>query len=65
MAKKIRLDVAVYERELAVSRAKAQGLIMAGEVLVNGTRVDKAGTRVTDEDEITIKNRPRFVSPWR
>ncbi len=62
MAKKIRLDVAVYERELAVSRAKAQGLIMAGEVLVNGTRIDKAGTRVTDEDEITIKNRPRFVS---
>jgi len=62
MPKKIRLDVAVHERGLAHSRAKAQGLIMAGEVLVNGEAVDKAGTRITDADDITIKNRPRFVS---
>lgn len=62
MAKKQRLDVAVFERGLANSRHKAQGMIMAGEVLVNGTQVDKPGTRIADDDEITIRNKPRFVS---
>lgn len=61
-AKKKRLDVAVHELGLAYSRAKAQGMIMAGEVSVNGQMVDKPGTRVTDDDAITIKNKPRFVS---
>lgn len=62
MAEKKRLDIAVHERGLANSRAKAQGMIMAGEVLVNGEMVDKSGTRVTDTDQITVKNKPRFVS---
>lgn len=62
MAKKTRLDVAVYERELADSRHKAQGMIMAGEVLVNGAVIDKPGTRVADEDDIEVKSKPRFVS---
>ena len=62
MSKKKRLDVAVLERGLAHSRHKAQGMIMAGEVCVNGKQVDKPGTRVTAEDELTIRNKPRFVS---
>lgn len=62
MSKKQRLDVAVFERGLAASRHKAQGMIMAGEVSVNGVQVDKPGTRVTDDDELTIRNKPRFVS---
>lgn len=62
MTEKKRLDIAVYERGLASSRAKAQGMIMAGEVLVNGNMIDKVGTRITEADEITIKNKPRFVS---
>lgn len=37
-------------------------MIMAGEVLVNGEVVDKAGSRVTADDEITLKQRQRFVS---
>lgn len=59
---KVRLDVAVFERGLTESRAKAQGLVMAGEVLVNGAVVDKPGARVTDSDIVTLKSRPRFVS---
>jgi 23S rRNA (cytidine1920-2'-O)/16S rRNA (cytidine1409-2'-O)-methyltransferase len=62
MPKKHRLDVAVHQRGLIASRSKAQGMIMAGEVLVNGVMVDKPGTRVTDSDEITLKSKPRFVS---
>jgi 23S rRNA (cytidine1920-2'-O)/16S rRNA (cytidine1409-2'-O)-methyltransferase len=62
MTSKKRLDVAVYERGLANSRAKAQGMIMAGEVEVNGERVDKSGTRVGDSDQITLKVKPRYVS---
>ena len=62
MPHKKRLDVTLHEMGLAHSRAKAQGMIMAGEVLVNGVMVDKAGTRVADEDKITVKSKPRFVS---
>lgn len=59
---KFRLDVRVHALGLADSRAKAQGMIMAGEVSVNGRVVDKAGTKVTTDDRIEVKNRRRFVS---
>ena len=36
--KKTRLDVAVFERGLTDSRAKAGALIMAGQVFVNGQK---------------------------
>lgn len=62
MAEKQRLDVALHQRGLAHSRAKAQGMIMAGEVLVNGQQIDKPGSRVTDADAISLKSKPRFVS---
>lgn len=62
MADKVRLDVAVHQRQLTESRARAHGMIMAGEVLVNGQVVDKPGTRVTDADVITLKSKPRYVS---
>ncbi len=62
MSKKQRLDLAVVERGLVRTRSKAQGMIMAREVLVNGVVVDEAGTRVGLEDAITLKQRPRFVS---
>lgn len=61
-SKKQRLDVLLTERGLVPSRAKAQGLIMAGEVSVNGERVDKPGTRFTDDVAITLKTRPQYVS---
>ncbi len=62
MTEKLRLDIALHLRGLAPSREKARGMIMAGEVLVNGSRVDKPGTRVTGSDDITVKAKPRFVS---
>ena len=43
---KERLDRLIVDRGLARSRAVAQRLIMAGEVLVGGVLVDKAGTRI-------------------
>ncbi len=63
MADKQRLDLLLVARGLAESRQRAQGLIMAGQVLVDGLRVDKAGTAVRDTAEITLKGNPLpFVS---
>ncbi|NWF71346.1 MAG: TlyA family RNA methyltransferase [Chloroflexi bacterium] len=62
MPDKQRLDMAMHERGLAESRAKASAMIMAGEVLVDGRLVDKPGTRVSQKNEVTVKDKPRFVS---
>jgi 23S rRNA (cytidine1920-2'-O)/16S rRNA (cytidine1409-2'-O)-methyltransferase len=51
---KKRLDVLVVERGLAESREKAQAMILAGEVRVNGSRSDKAGTQVVVDARIEI-----------
>lgn len=62
MANKKRLDVLVYERGLAPSREMAQRYILAGEITVNGTLSTKAGMKVPDNSEITLKEQARFVS---
>jgi len=49
---KKRLDVLVVERGLADSREKAQAMILAGEVRVNGARSEKAGTQVATDARI-------------
>ncbi|MBW1947589.1 MAG: TlyA family rRNA (cytidine-2'-O)-methyltransferase, partial [Deltaproteobacteria bacterium] len=49
-------------RGLADSRAKAQALIMAGRVLVNGVPVTKAGALVSADADITLKPAPAYVS---
>ena len=59
--KKQRLDVAMVERGLADTRSKAQSLIMARRVLVNGTHVDKAGASVADDDDVAIE---ALEHPW-
>ena len=62
MAKK-RLDVAVTEQGLAESRQKAQAIIMAGQVYVNGQKVDKAGAPVKEDDKIEVRGKQlRYVS---
>jgi len=43
---KLRLDRLLLERGLAASRERAQALILAGKVLVEGQKVDKAGAQV-------------------
>lgn len=52
---KERLDVLITERQLAPSREKAKALIMAGQVFVDGDRIDKAGTMIDIDKEIVIK----------
>ena len=54
MAKKQRLDVVVTERGLVPSRARAQALILAGKVRLNGEVESKAGTQVDPEAMIEI-----------
>ncbi|HEX3584032.1 MAG TPA: TlyA family RNA methyltransferase [Thermoanaerobaculia bacterium] len=56
-----RLDVALVDRGIVDSRAKAQSLIMARRILVNGRHVDKAGANVMDEDELAIE---ALEHPW-
>ncbi|MDE0609779.1 MAG: TlyA family RNA methyltransferase [Anaerolineaceae bacterium] len=62
MAGHERLDVLLAQRGLVDSRSRARAMIMAGEVLVNGQRVDKAGTRVTANATLELKAKPRYVS---
>lgn len=52
---KERLDVLLVSRGLAPSREKAKAVIMAGQVLVDGQREDKAGSMFKDTVEITVK----------
>lgn len=59
--KKQRLDVALVERGLCETRSKAQSLIMARRILVNGRHVDKAGANVADDDELRIE---ALEHPW-
>lgn len=61
-SEKSRLDVLLVNLGLAETRSKAQALIMAGEVTVNGNTVDKAGMPVALTAEIAVKKRPRYVS---
>ncbi len=49
-----RLDLELVERGLAATRARAQGLILAGKVLVDGQPVTKAGTPVREGAEIRL-----------
>jgi 23S rRNA (cytidine1920-2'-O)/16S rRNA (cytidine1409-2'-O)-methyltransferase len=61
-AKKERLDNLLVMRGLAESRAKAQSLILAGQVFAREGRLDKAGKLVPADIELTIKEPLPFVS---
>ena len=52
---KKRLDVLTTEKGLFDSREKAKTSIMAGLVLVDGQVIDKPGTSVDEESEISLK----------
>lgn len=52
---KVRLDVLMVEKGLVNSREKAKSMVLAGEVLVNGVRIDKPGTSVDEEAEVVLK----------
>lgn len=59
---KVRLDVLLVERGLAESRAKAQALIMAGQVRVAGQTALKPATAIAADSVLTIDSGPRYVS---
>lgn len=61
-AQRSRLDELLVARGVAPNRSVARGMIMAGQVLVDGQVSDKAGTPVPVDAQIAIKQRPRFVS---
>jgi len=58
-----RLDVALVDRGLAATRSKAQGLILAGRVLVSGTVVTQCGAQVAPAEPVALRPASRpFVS---
>ena len=52
--KKERLDILLVEQGLAPSRERAKRLIMAGQVLVDEQRIDKAGTTVPVDAKLRV-----------
>ncbi|MFY9792373.1 MAG: TlyA family RNA methyltransferase [Candidatus Sulfotelmatobacter sp.] len=51
---KIRLDKLLVDRGLAPSRERAQGLIIAGKVLVNDQKIEKSGAQVFSDSAIRL-----------
>ncbi len=58
---KMRIDQRIVDLGLAESRQKAQALILAGEVMVNGQRAEKAGQAVAPDAVVTVGQAPQFV----
>ncbi|MCS7240079.1 MAG: TlyA family RNA methyltransferase [Candidatus Bipolaricaulota bacterium] len=57
-----RLDLLLVDRGLAPSRAKAQALILAGQVRVNGVLMDKPATLVSRHSHLEVLAPPKYVS---
>jgi len=63
MPAKVRLDKLLVERGLAASRERAQALVLAGKVLVNEQKVEKAGAAVDPSADVRILGEDlRYVS---
>jgi 23S rRNA (cytidine1920-2'-O)/16S rRNA (cytidine1409-2'-O)-methyltransferase len=59
---KQRLDSLLVARGLTENRSKAQAMIMAGEVTVDGVMLTKAGCLVAPDAEISLKQKLPYVS---
>lgn len=51
---KVRIDKLLVERGLVASRERAQAVVLAGQVLVNNQKVEKAGASVDDDADIRL-----------
>lgn len=60
--KKERLDKLLVARGLAATRSRAQALIMAGDVNVDGQRADKAGAQIPTNAEIELREPLPYAS---
>ena len=58
----MRLDLLLVELGLAETRSKAQAIIMARQVRVNGQMVDRAGATFAPDTQVDVDSGPRFVS---
>ena len=54
--KKLRLDQILFNRKLAETKSKAQAMIMAGQVYVEGKVINKSGININPNSVIEIKN---------
>ena len=59
---KIRLDKLLVQKKLASNIKEAQALIGAGQVFVNNSCSDKAGTNLDIQSELRVKQKSRYVS---
>ncbi|MBA3975254.1 MAG: TlyA family rRNA (cytidine-2'-O)-methyltransferase [Candidatus Solibacter sp.] len=57
-----RLDQLLLDRGMVESREKAKALILAGQVLVGGQRMDKAGAGVAGDAAVEVLERLPYVS---
>ena len=57
-----RLDQLLVARGLAPTRSRAQALILAGRVSVDGVRLEKPGIRYPVDIELNVREGKRFVS---
>ena len=63
IVKKQRLDQILFNRNLAESKTKAQAMIMAGQVFVDGEKIEKSGFNISNKAKIKIKKLgPEWVS---
>jgi 23S rRNA (cytidine1920-2'-O)/16S rRNA (cytidine1409-2'-O)-methyltransferase len=51
---KIRIDKLLVERGLVTSRERAQAMLLAGRVMVNGQKIEKAGASVAPDADIRL-----------
>ena len=61
MSGRVRADVALVERGLVESRAKAQAVIRAGLVFVGARRIDTAGAPIGADEPLELRGR---AHPW-
>ncbi len=59
---KVRLDQILVSRGLAESRARAQALVLAGQVRVNGATQTKPGTPIDEASDVTVAAALPYVS---
>src|SRR6266849_6047560 len=51
---KVRIDKLLVERGLVASRERAQAMLLAGRVLVDGQKIEKAGANVSADVQIRL-----------
>lgn len=59
---KQRLDKAMVEHGLVVSRSQAESWVGLGKVFVNGVQAKKSGQMVTEADKLELRASEQFVS---